>query len=55
MAEVGGLREQVPWHKTEKDKKAMAKTCAFILRVLRSHLGVLSKIIQLFTMFHIIN
>lgn len=40
---------------TEKDKKAVVKTCVFILRALRNHLGVLSKIIQLFIMFHIMN
>lgn len=55
VAEVGGLREQGVWNKAEKERKAIAKTLVFILRAMRSHLRVLSRIIQLFTMFHIIN
>ena len=47
VAEVGGLRELVAWDKAEKEKKAIVKTFVFILKVVRSHLTVLSRIIQL--------
>ena len=47
VAEVDGLRELVAWDKAEKEKKATVKTFVFILKVVRSHLMVLSRIIQL--------
>lgn len=45
-AEVDGLRELVAWDKAE-EKKAIVKTFVFILKAVRSHLMVLSRIIQL--------
>ena len=35
------------WEKAEKEKKTIVKTFVFILNVVRGHLMVLSRIIQL--------
>lgn len=50
VAKVDGPRDQVVWNKAVKDRKAIIKIFVFGLRAMRSHLRVLSRIFQLFTM-----